>query len=129
MTILNNDGQHIDLKLIDRSFYEQLEYKICEAFRQLDNENTKGFWCDGILQSENENNYTSKFINDNRKINLKAFIGKDGQDEYELTLHFGSKSLSKVSRQLDFINNFPNSDLETQINIDTENRKIEIQLD
>ena len=129
MTILNNDGQHIDLKLIDRSFYEQLEYKICEAFRQLDNENTKGFWCDGILQSENENNYTSKFINDNRRINLKAFIGKDGQDEYELILHFGSNSLSKVARHLAFIDTFPIDNIDTKFNINIEQRKIEIQLD
>lgn len=88
---------------MDKGFCEELEYKICEAFRQLDNENTKGFWCDGIILPESKINYTSKFINDNRKLKLKAFVGKNGQDEYELTLLFGSKSLRKVSRQLDFI--------------------------
>lgn len=29
--------------MIDRNFFEQLEYKICEAFSQLVNESTKGY--------------------------------------------------------------------------------------
>ena len=115
--------------MIDKSFCVQLEYKICEAFKQLENENTKGFWCDGVLQSESEIYYTSKRINDKREIKLKAFIGKDGQDEYELKLLFGSKSLSKVARQLDFIDTFPNNNFDTKFNIDTKDKKIEIQLD
>jgi len=116
-------------KMIDRTFCEQLEYKICEAFRLLDNESTKGFWCDGVLESESKNFYTLKFINDNRKINLKAFVGKDGQNEYELTLHFGSNSLSKVARHLAFIDTFPIDNIDTKFNINIEQRKIEIQLD
>jgi hypothetical protein len=115
--------------MIDRNFCEQIEYKICEVFRKLDNENTKGFWCDGVLLSESETCYKSKFINDNRKIKLKAFVGKDGQNEYELTLLFSSKSLSKVARQLDFIDTFPRDNFDTKFAIDTEQRKIEIQLD
>lgn len=115
--------------MIDRNFCEQLEYKICEAFSQLVNESTKGYWCDGVLESESENLYTSKFINDNRKIQLKAFIGKDGQDEYELILHFGLNSLSKVARHLEFIDTFPIDNIDKKFNINIEQRKIEIQLE
>jgi hypothetical protein len=115
--------------MIDRNFCEQLEYKICDAFKQLDNESTKGYWCDGVLESESEYFNTSNFKNDNRKIKLKAFVGKEGQDEYELTLHFGSNSLGKVARHLDFIDTFPIDNINTKFNINIEKRKIEIQLD
>lgn len=54
--------------MIDRNFCEQLEYKICKAYKQLDNESAQGYWCDGVLESDHENLNTSKFINDNRKI-------------------------------------------------------------
>ena len=115
--------------MLDRKFCEQLEYKICETFKRLDNENTKDFWCDGVLQSESENFYSLKFIKDKRKVTLKAYVGNNGQDEYELILFFGSNSLSRISKELDFIDTFPNSDLDTKFYIDTEQRQIKIQFE
>ncbi len=53
-----------------------IEYKICELLSMLNDESTKGFWCDGVALCENESHYTKKYVNDHRFIKLKAYIGK-----------------------------------------------------
>jgi hypothetical protein len=60
---------------------------------------------------------------------LKAFIGKDGQTEYELTMKFGNKALSRFTRSLNIKECVPNPDKHNWFNIDTKRNKIEIQLD
>ena len=82
--------------MLNQQFLEHLEYEISIAFSNSLNQETKGFWCDGILFPSNENEYSKKTINDKRQLILRAFIGKEGQDIYEMTLHFGKKSLSKI---------------------------------
>jgi hypothetical protein len=59
---------------------------------------------------------------------LKAHIGKDGQTEYELTLKFGKKALSRYARNLDLKACVPNPDQQNWFVIDTKRKKIEIQL-
>jgi hypothetical protein len=115
--------------MLDQDFCEYLEYVICKALEHSDNDQIKGFWCDGILLSQPDSSYSQKFVNDNRQVKLKAFIGKDGQTEYELTLRFGNKALSLFSRNLDIKECVPNSDKQNWFNIDTKRNKIEIQLD
>ena len=115
--------------MLDQSFCTFLEYEICKAFVNSDKDEIKGFWCDGVLFPENSNNYSQKFVNDNRQIILKAFIGKDGQTEYELILKFGNKSLSRYERNLDIKECLPNPDKTKWFDIDIKKRKIEIQLD
>ena len=122
----SDNGQE---KIIDRDFCEFLEYEICKAFEQSDNDQIKGFWCDGILLNQPDSFYSQKFVNDNRHLKLKAFIGKDGQIEYELTLKFGNKALSRYARNLDIKECVPNPDKQNWFDIDTKRNKIEIQLD
>ena len=115
--------------MIDRDFCEFLEYEICKAFEHSDNDEIKGFWCDGVLTDQPDSYYSQKFVNDNREVKLKAFIGKDGQTEYELNLKFGNKSLSRYARNLDIKECVPNPDKQNWFDIDTKRYKIEIQLD
>ena len=115
--------------MIDSGFCLHLEYKIGEAFEFSDNEEVKGFWCDGVMLSEPNSNYSQKFVNDNRAIILTAFIGKDGQSKYELLLKFGRKSLSRYARNLDIKECIPNIEKTDWFIIDTKLKKIEIQLD
>ncbi|MGB3453048.1 MAG: hypothetical protein WBA59_04395 [Moheibacter sp.] len=126
LTTQADSGQE---KVIDRDFCEFLEYEICKAFEHSDNEQIKGFWCDGVLLNQPDNFYSQKFANDNRQITLKAFIGKDGQTEYELTLKFGNKSLSRFARNLTIKECLPKPDKQNWFDIDTKLNKIEIQLD
>ena len=114
---------------LDSDFCVHLEYIICEAFELSDNKEVKGFWCDGVSLSKPDKYYSQKFINDNRQTFLKAFIGKDGQTEYELTLKFGRKSLSRYARNLDIKECIPNIEKTDWFIIDTKLKKMAIQLD
>ena len=114
--------------MLDQSFCQSLEYKLCDIFENLDDESVKGFWCDGVLLSEADNSYSQKFVNDNRQIKLKAFVGKDGQVLYKLTLKFGKKALSRFARNLDIVECIPLTEVQDWFSIDSSKKEIEIQL-
>lgn len=114
--------------MVGQDFCSFLEFKICKAFEYSDNEDVKGFWCDGVLFNQ-ASLYSKKFINDTRKLTLFAFIGKNGQTEYELTLNFGNKALSRLAKNLDIKACVPNPKKYSFFEIDTKQKKIEIQLD
>lgn len=115
--------------MIDQSFCEFLEYWICKVFQYLNDEATRGCWCDGVVLAQSESYYSQKFVNDNRAVQLKAFIGKDGQSEYELILKFGNKALSRYARNLDIKVCLPELHIENWFDIDIDRKKIQIQLD
>ena len=115
--------------MLDQDFCEFLEYEICKAFGHSKDEQVTGFWCDGIVLNQPDNTYSKKSVNDNRQVKLKAFIGMDGQTEYELTLKFGKKALSRFARNLDITECVPNSDKPNWFVVDIKRNKIEIQLD
>lgn len=115
--------------MLDQDFCEFLEYGICKALKHADNEEIKGFWCDGVLLSEPDIYYSQKFVNDNRELKLKAFIGKDGQSVYELTLKLGNKALSRFAGNLDIKECVPGPGKQNWFDIDTRRNKIEITLD
>lgn len=114
--------------MIDQDFCDTLEHAISSTLQHMENDGTKGFWCDGVLLSQPAINYSKKYVNDHREVQLKAFIGKDGQTEYELILKFGSKSLSRYARDLEIEECVP-VDKENWFTIDTDNKIIEVQLD
>lgn len=115
--------------MFDQDFCDFLEYEICKAFNHSAGEQIKGFWCDGILLNHPDSSYTQEAINKNRQIQLKAFICKDGQSEYELTLKLGNKALSKFARNLDIKECIPNPEKQNWFEIDTKLNKMVIQLD
>jgi hypothetical protein len=116
-------------KIIDYDFCEFLEYEICKVLDHFDNEETKGFWCDGVLLNQPDSYYSQKVVNDTKQVTLKAFIGKDGQTEYDLTLKFGNKAISLLASNLDIKECVPNTDRHNWFDIDTKLNKIEIQLE
>lgn len=113
--------------MIDQDFCDFLEYEICNALAVSDNEQVKGFWCDGVLLPTFENYYSQKFVNDNRKIITTAFVGKTGQDEYELTVRLGGRSLSKYARGLDISDCVPDFINPHSLDIGTTKKKLTIQ--
>ena len=114
--------------MLDIGFCEFLEYEISKALSNYANDKVRHFWCDGILLPTFDNEYSRKFVHDNKKVKLTAFIGPTGQDKYELTLYFGDKALSKYASDLDISVCFSNSD-NNWFDIDFVKRKISIQLD
>src|SRR5882672_11570535 len=105
--------------MLDQDFCEFLEYKIGEAFENSKDERVRGFWCDGVLLPPFEKFYSKKFVNDNRKVvMMTAFIGKEGQEEYELILDFGRKALSRYERGLNIVECVPNPQNDNWFDID-----------
>jgi len=115
--------------MLNNDFCDFLERQLSKAFANSSIDSIKHFWCDGILLPTFENQYSKKFVNDNRKVVMTAFVGSSGQDQYELTLNFGSKSLSKYQRGLDLVECVPSPEEENWVDINIEQKKIIIQLD
>ena len=67
-------------------------------------------------------------MNDKRQVLMTTFVGKDGQDKYELILQFGRKSLSKYKRDLDIKECVPNIKDQELFHIDILNKQIIIEL-
>lgn len=116
--------------MLDQDFCNFLEYKICAALREIDNEAVAGFWCDGVILPTNERGYlTLQHVKHHRKMIFKAFAGKGGQSEYELTLKFGDKALNNYAKNLDLKECVPYRDDLNWFDIDPEKKQIWIQLE
>jgi len=87
--------------MLDENFCVFLEYELTKAFPHSADPLVKSFWCDGILLPHSEKELSQKNVNDKRQILMRAYIGKDGQDMYDLILNFGRRSLSRHARGLD----------------------------
>ncbi|MEK6153986.1 hypothetical protein WIW50_12025 [Flavobacteriaceae bacterium 3-367] len=125
---MTNTEQNIETPF-NEDFCARLEYRICHELEKSDDPNLKGFWCDGIswfpdIQS------TKKHLNDKRKIETKAWIGKAGQDVYQATIHFGKKALSNYAKGKELSECIPGLESQAEwIEIDVGNKTIEIKLD
>jgi hypothetical protein len=115
--------------MLDEDFCEFLENELTKAFAKSTYKEVRNLWCDGVLLPALESEYSPKFVNDNRRIIMTSFIGKSGQDEYELTLHFGSRALSNYSKGLGIKECFPINKKTDWFDIDIEKQKIVIMLD
>lgn len=100
-----------------------LEHAISRALHDAESNETKGFWCDGILLSEGNGHYSQKSVNNNKQVTLKAFVGKDGQTPYQLTLLFGNQALSRYARGLSLERCVPDRSTEDWFEIDVQNKK------
>ena len=112
----------------NEDFCAELEYHLTRTFNQSDDTNLKRFWCDGILMPTNDLQLTKKNINDKRKIVTKAWLGYDGQDEYEITINFGQYSLRRYAKGTDLSDCLPNEDTMDWVSLDMKSKTIELQL-
>jgi hypothetical protein len=114
--------------MLDQYFCSYLEYEVTKAFSKSPDNLIKHLWCDGILLPAYDKEILKKKVNDTRQIAMTAFIGKDGQDKYELTIKFGSKSLSRYERGLDIKQCIPDPKEVDWYNIDIFNKRMTIYL-
>jgi hypothetical protein len=119
-------------EIIKESFNEdfcvQLEYHLTRTFGNSENKNLKGFWCDGELMPFIESQLTKKSVNDTRKIVTKAWLGQDGQGEFEMIIRFGQRSLSSYAKGFNLTDCLPGEESLDWITLDIEGKKIELQL-
>ncbi len=57
-----------------------------------------------------------------------AWIGKTGQDEYQMTIQFGKYSLRRYAKGTNLIDCIPSEESMGWIDIDIENKKIQVRL-
>ena len=107
-------------KSFNEEFCTHLEYHLGQAFNNSDRHELRGLWCDGIAPDG--------LYNQQGMILTTAWVGKDGQGEYEMTIHLGNQALKNYSEGADMIDCLPSSDSMDWIDIDTEKKKIEIKL-
>ena len=110
----------------NKGFCAVLEYRL--DFSQFENENIRSLWCDGIdhLPIDPKSLSTSN-LKQNAFIKTKAWIGKDGQDEYEMAIHFGPEALSSYINRKDLTACIPESASDEWIKINPERKQIEIK--
>lgn len=108
----------------NQEFCEFLEYHLCDTFRNSEQKEIRRLWCDGIVW----NHSSKKFVNDKRAISTMAWVGKDGQDEFEMKIKFGKYSLRRYAKGTGIIDCIPDSNSMDWIEIDINEQWIEIQL-
>ena len=87
------------MESFNEEFCGKLEYHLCRTFKNSERDELKGFWCDGISWTPNiDSQLSKKSVNYTRRINTKAWLGTNGQDEYEMTIVFGKHSLRQYAK-------------------------------
>lgn len=112
----------------NKDFCLHLEYHLCGTFTNSDQEELRGFWCDGVSWDLPDSQITKKSVNDSRKIETITWIGKTGQDIYYLTIRFGKYSLRRYAKGRSLIDCIPSEETMDWIDIDTKNKTIELWL-
>ena len=119
-------------KIFKESFSEdfcaQLEYRLTRTFEKSADKKLNGFWCDGVMMPLIESQLKKKRVNDTRQIVTKAWLGFDGQGEYEMTIKFGQSSLRRYATGSDLVDCLPSEDSLDWITLDREGKKIVLQL-
>jgi hypothetical protein len=124
---MNNDV-NISQESFNKDFCLFLEYHLGETFGQSEDKTIKGLWCDGVQMPLITSQISKKSVNDTRRIVTKAWIGYDGQREYEMTIKFGKFSLRRYAKGTCLKDCVPSADTMDWINLDIDKRTIEIQL-
>jgi len=105
-------------------FCTHLEYHLGRTFRNSNRPDLNDFWCDGVICEP----ITNEELNKAHRVETTAWIGKNGQDNYSMTIWFGEKALLKFNKGEDLIDTIPSDEFMNWIEIDTDKRTIEIKL-
>ena len=125
---MNEQETYNDIPFNEK-FCTHLEFHLGQTFKNSDRPEVNEFWCDGVSWIPDlDNQLTQKSVNDTRQIVTKAWLGKNGQDEYEMTIRFGKYSLRRYAKGTEMLDCIPSSNSMEWIDIEPENKKIEITL-
>ena len=110
-------------------FCEHLEYHLGAMVKNSHQEGIGGLWCDGVYPRDPDDpQLTKKHVNDTRKIETWAYIGKDRQDIYQMTIRFGKYSLRRYAKGKSLIDCIPSEETMDWIDIDMNKKTIELRL-
>lgn len=101
----------------------------CLDFEHLKRDDLKGYWCDGINHLPYDIKSLAKSrVEKDRQIKTKAWIGKDGQGEYDMILNLGNEFVKAYSSDQNLIDSIPDKKEKDWVAIDTDRKTIEIKL-
>jgi hypothetical protein len=118
----------------NEDFCIHLEFRLCSAFENSNDEELTRFWCDGVssvpyYRDEDNLNYLSAAnIGLNRKIETMAWLGITGQEPYELTIVLGENAWKRYCKGKSMIDCIPEAETTEWIDIDTENKTLVVRL-
>ena len=119
---------NLDEPPFNQAFCDRLEYAL--DFDQLNQENVRGFWCDGVSAYPFDAKSLSKGnIQNNKEIITEARMGKSGQDRYRMTIQFGPKALEYYERGLNLEHCIPESDYKYWIKVDPDVAEVWVRLE
>lgn len=108
----------------NEEFCLTLEYHLCSTFRNSDQKEIRRLWCDGIVCDQ----FSKKYVNNNREIETIAWIGEEGQNEYDMKIKFGKYSLRRYAKGTEMTDCIPESDLMDWVEININKKWIVVQL-
>ncbi|MCB9355343.1 MAG: hypothetical protein H6575_12315 [Lewinellaceae bacterium] len=113
----------------NEDFCAHLEHRLGSALKNSGRPELSGFWCDGVSHDAvPDSRLSKKHVGDTRQIATRAWIGKDGQDVYEMTIRLGKQALSRYAKGTAMIDCIPDAGSMDWIDIDTKRKEIEIRL-
>ena len=121
-------SEELPKESFNEDFCLYLEYHLGTSFEKSGIHVIKHFWCDGVAMPFIDSQLTKKSVNDTRKIETMAWIGWNGQSEYQMTIHFGKYSLRRYARGTSLLDCIPSSDSMDWVDIDIEKHTIELWL-
>ena len=101
---------------------------LCDVFKRVDEDDVKGFWCDGVLAPFVDNELSKKHVNDSKQIVTQAFVGRSGQEEYTLILTLGKQSLERYACGRSLNDCFPDIHSSENFVINIEKKTMELFL-
>ena len=110
---------------LTKTFCDHLEYRLTQVFQLSNRQDIKGFWCDGV---SGDVLWEAETDTEQRYLVTKAWIGKDGQDPYEVTIWLGPLAAKRCDQGEDMVDFVPNVGSMEWIKIEPGRNIIEIFL-
>ena len=113
-----------DKESFNKEFCDQLEMEINKQLPFSNDRQISNYWCDGV-----EHKYFSKkYINENRSLKTRMWIGLNGQSEYQATIKLGKYALRRYARGTDMSDCIPTANIDEWLQIDEDRMTIETKL-
>jgi hypothetical protein len=117
-----------ELNPFNEEFCSYLEYHLTRTFAKADDRTINRIWCDGIAVPFTDSQISKPNVNHTQCVITKAWIGYDGQQEYEMTIKLGSKALHCYNNNVPLIESLPSDDSMSWVRLDIDERTITLDL-
>jgi hypothetical protein len=114
--------------MLTQEFCNYLEYQVSATLYASTDPDKRGCWCDGILLPAYPEDYALQRINSTKQVITRAWMGKSGQDPYNLAIRFGKKAIRYYMRGNDLEECVPSTDNADWIALDERAKTAVVEL-